>query len=84
MSRSWMWRPATQELPPGDIGEIIIKGPQVMKGYWNLPTETANALRIGPDGQPGWFYTGDIGFMDDGWLLSHGRPQEGHDHRRRL
>ena len=54
-----------EELEPGAIGEIIIKGPQVMQGYWNLPTETANALRIGPDGQPGWFYSGDIGFMDD-------------------
>jgi long-chain acyl-CoA synthetase len=55
----------TQELGPGEIGEIIIKGPQVMAGYWNLPTETENALRIGPDGQPGWFYSGDIGFMDE-------------------
>jgi long-chain acyl-CoA synthetase len=54
-----------QELPVGEIGEIIVRGPQVMKGYWNLPTETENALRIGPDGQPGWFYSGDIGFMDD-------------------
>ena len=55
----------TQELGPGELGEIIIKGPQVMKGYWNLPTETENALRIGPDGQPGWFHSGDIGFMDE-------------------
>jgi long-chain acyl-CoA synthetase len=54
-----------EELPPGAIGEIVIKGPQVMKGYWNLPTETTNALRTGPDGEPGWFYSGDIGFMDD-------------------
>jgi long-chain acyl-CoA synthetase len=55
----------TEELSPGEIGEIIIKGPQVMKGYWNMPTETANALRVGPDGQAGWFYSGDIGFMDE-------------------
>jgi long-chain acyl-CoA synthetase len=55
----------TQEMGAGEMGEIIIKGPQVMKGYWNLPTETANALRIGPDGQPGWFFSGDIGFMDE-------------------
>jgi long-chain acyl-CoA synthetase len=53
------------ELDPGEIGEIVIKGPQVMKGYWNLPTETDNALRVGPDGQSGWLYTGDIGFMDE-------------------
>jgi long-chain acyl-CoA synthetase len=55
----------TREMPVGEIGEIIIRGPQVMKGYWKLPTETANALRVGPDGQPGWFYSGDIGFMDE-------------------
>jgi long-chain acyl-CoA synthetase len=54
-----------RELPVGDIGEIIIKGPQVMKGYWRLPTESDNALRVGPDGEPGWFYTGDIGHMDE-------------------
>jgi long-chain acyl-CoA synthetase len=54
-----------KELSTGEIGEIIIKGPQVMKGYWNLPTETANALRAGPDGQPGWFFSGDIGYMDE-------------------
>ena len=55
----------TREMPVGEIGEIIIKGPQVMKGYWKMPTETANALRVGPDGQPGWFYSGDIGYMDE-------------------
>jgi long-chain acyl-CoA synthetase len=58
-----------KELPIGEVGEIIIKGPPVMKGYWNMPTETANALREGPDGQSGWFYTGDIGYMDrDGYF----------------
>ncbi len=55
----------SRELPMCELGEIIIKGPQVMKGYWNLPTETANAIRTGPDGQPGWFYSGDIGFQDE-------------------
>jgi long-chain acyl-CoA synthetase len=53
------------ELSVGEIGEIIINGPQVMKGYYKMPTETANALRVGPDGQSGWFYTGDIGYMDE-------------------
>jgi long-chain acyl-CoA synthetase len=53
----------------GEIGEIIIKGPQVMKGYWKMPTETANAIRVGPDGEPGWFHSGDIGYMDrDGYF----------------
>ena len=46
-------------LPPGDVGEILIRGPQVMKGYWNAPDETARALRNG------WLHTGDIGFVDD-------------------
>ncbi|MCP4539396.1 MAG: long-chain fatty acid--CoA ligase [Chloroflexi bacterium] len=55
----------TKEMPVGDIGEIIIKGPQVMKGYYKMPTETANILRTGPDGQPDWFYSGDIGYMDE-------------------
>jgi len=40
-----------------DIGELCIRGPQVMKGYWNMPTETANALR------DGWLHTGDIARM---------------------
>lgn len=47
------------ELPPGEIGELLLKGPQVMKGYHNMPTETANALR------GGWLYTGDIVYMDE-------------------
>jgi long-chain acyl-CoA synthetase len=46
-------------LPAGEIGELVIKGPQVMKGYHNMPTETANTLR------DGWLYTGDIARMDD-------------------
>jgi len=55
----------TKEMSTGKTGEIIIKGPQIMKGYWNLPEETAKALRVGPDRQPGWFYSADIGFMDE-------------------
>lgn len=43
----------------GEIGELIIKGPNVMKGYHNMPTETTNALR------DGWLYTGDIAKMDE-------------------
>ncbi len=48
------------ELPPGEDGEIIIRGPQIMQGYWKAPEETANALRSG------WLYTGDIGHEDVG------------------
>jgi len=51
------------ELPPGEPGELIVKGPQVMKGYWNKPEETRLALR------EGWLYTGDIALMDqDGYF----------------
>lgn len=47
------------ELPPGEIGELVIKAPQVLKGYHNMPTETRNSLR------EGWLYTGDIARMDE-------------------
>jgi long-chain acyl-CoA synthetase len=47
-------------LKPGEIGELCIQGPQVMKGYHNMPTETANTL------QDGWLHTGDIARMDEG------------------
>lgn len=48
-----------EELPVGEIGELVVKGPQVMKGYWNNPEETEEVLRNG------WLYTGDLGYMDD-------------------
>ncbi len=48
-----------KEMPIGEEGELIIKGPQVMKGYWNRPEETAHTLRNG------WLYTGDIARMDE-------------------
>jgi long-chain acyl-CoA synthetase len=47
------------ELPVGEPGEIVIRGPQVMKGYWNRPKETAAAMA------GGWFHTGDVAQMDD-------------------
>jgi len=49
----------TQELPVGEMGEIVIWGPQVMQGYWNRPEETAQTIHNG------WLYTGDIGKMDE-------------------
>ncbi|MCH7322309.1 long-chain-fatty-acid--CoA ligase [Solibacillus sp. MA9] len=49
----------SEVLPPGEIGEIAIKGPQVMKGYWNRPEDTAMTFN------DGWFLTGDLGYMDE-------------------
>jgi long-chain acyl-CoA synthetase len=46
-------------LPPGSVGELAIKGPQVFQGYWNRPEESVNTLRNG------WLITGDIARMDD-------------------
>jgi long-chain acyl-CoA synthetase len=52
-----------KELPPGEPGELAVRGPQVMKGYWNRPDETANVLH------GDWLYTGDIAVMDaDGYF----------------
>ena len=48
-----------EEVPRGETGEIVIKGPGVMKGYWNKPKETAEAVRNG------WLHTGDVGYMDE-------------------
>jgi long-chain acyl-CoA synthetase len=52
------------DLPIGEIGEICISGPQVMKGYWNAPDETAKVI-----GADGWLFTGDLGYMrEDGFI----------------
>jgi len=60
-----------KEMPVGEIGEIVVKGPQVMKGYWNKPEETAQVLR------GGWLYTGDIGkFDEDGYLYIVDRKKD--------
>ena len=47
------------EMPLGEIGELALRGPQVMQGYWNRPLETAEAVR------DGWFYTGDLAYVDE-------------------
>jgi len=48
----------TRDLPVGEAGELVIRGPQVMAGYWNAPHETARVFR------DGWLHTGDIGYRD--------------------
>lgn len=64
------------ELPQGEIGEIVIHGPQVMKGYHNMPTETENTLRKLSDGKV-WLFTGDIARMDeDGYFYIVDRKKE--------
>lgn len=57
-----------RELPTGEKGEIIIRGDNVMEGYWNNPAATAETIK------DGWLYTGDMGYMDpDGFLYVLGR-----------
>lgn len=61
----------TDIMPVDEPGELIVRGPQVMKGYWNHDEETAIALR------DGWLYTGDIATMDsDGYFFIVGRKKE--------
>ena len=61
----------TTELPPGEEGELILRGPQVMGGYANRPEETAATLR------GGWLYTGDLAVMDEeGYFRIVGRKKE--------
>lgn len=61
----------TQELDLGEEGELVVRGPQVMKGYWNMPEETEATLR------DGWLYTGDIGKMDeDGYVFIVDRKKD--------
>lgn len=54
----------TRELPTGEVGEIAIQAPNLMRGYWNNAEETALMLRKDPDGAT-WLYTGDLGYIDD-------------------
>ncbi len=55
-----IWSDEGQALPVGEVGELMVKGPQVMKGYWNRPQETADVLT-----DEGWLHTGDIARMDE-------------------
>ncbi len=55
-----IWSEEGQPLPVGEVGELMVRGPQVMKGYWQRPEETAKVL-----GSDGWLHTGDIARMDE-------------------
>lgn len=60
-----------RELEPGEVGELAVKGPGIVPGYWNRPEETAYAIR------DGWLFTGDVGTMDrDGWFYILDRKKD--------
>lgn len=60
-----------EELPPGELGEVVVRGDVVMAGYWDQPEETAETLR------GGWLHTGDVGtFDDDGYLTLRDRSKD--------
>lgn len=60
-----------KDLPPGEVGEFIMRAPQLMKGYWGKPTETANTIR------DGWLFTGDLGYLDeDGYMFIVDRKKD--------
>jgi long-chain acyl-CoA synthetase len=61
----------TRELPPGEAGELVVRGPQVMRGFWNAPAETDAALR------GGWLFTGDVARADaEGFLFIEDRKKD--------
>ncbi|XRQ15205.1 AMP-binding protein [Actinomadura welshii] len=63
--------PSGAELPPGEVGELLIKGPNVIKGYWNRPAETAQAF------VDGWFHSGDLARLDeDGFVYIVDRAKD--------
>jgi long-chain acyl-CoA synthetase len=65
-----------RDLPPGEVGEMIMHAPQCMLEYWNNPAETAAAIRRGDDGR-GWLHTGDLAYIDeDGYVFLVDRKKD--------
>jgi long-chain acyl-CoA synthetase len=65
-----------RSLGPGEEGELLLRAPQLMRGYWNNPSETAQALRADAEGDI-WLHTGDIGYMDeDGYVFLTDRKKD--------
>ena len=63
--------PSSETVEHGRIGQLIVRGPQAMEGYWNNPSETLNKLKAG------WVYTGDLFSQDaDGFYFFHGRADD--------
>ena len=63
-------------LPAGEVGEILIRAPQLMQGYWQNPEETAGVLQVHGEGGP-WLHTGDLGYMDeDGYIFIVDRKKD--------
>jgi fatty-acyl-CoA synthase len=60
----------------GEVGEVWIRSPQNMRGYWRNPQATATAFPEGRDAQGGWFRSGDAGFLRDGYLFIHDRIKD--------
>ena len=62
---------AGNEVPQGEVGEIVMRGGSIMKGYWNKPDATSDAVK------EGWFYSGDAGFVDEeGYVFIHDRVKD--------
>ncbi|MHA1364502.1 MAG: long-chain-fatty-acid--CoA ligase [Candidatus Freyarchaeota archaeon] len=61
-----------EELPPGEVGELMVRGPQVMKGYWKKPEKTREVIT-----EDGWLHTGDLARMDEnGYFYIEGRSKD--------
>jgi long-chain acyl-CoA synthetase len=67
---------ATKEMPIGEVGELIVRAPQLMLEYWNNPRETAEVLRTYDSGGS-WLHTGDLAYMDaDGYIFIVDRKKD--------